>query len=118
MISFTPRRETDYSPEFRIGGSDRLPTGRIKETSLDDLDTTTELDYELDETVRPVSTYMETSVDDEAHHALPPIRSAQSQYIPSPSSRAGQQNDPYRDREADFKALSSRSKSMPLETEM
>lgn len=108
MISFTPQRR-DYSPSF--------PSGRVKETSLDDLDTTTELDYELDETVRPVSTYLETSVDDEARN-LPVLRSAQSQYIHSPSSRAQQQSDPYRDREADFKALSSRSKSMPLETEM
>jgi len=112
MMSFTPQRTE--SPNYRRNGQ----PGRVKETSLDDLDTTTELDYELDETIRPASTYMETSVDDGGGLNLQPLRSAQSQYIPSSVSRAPQQNDPYRDREGDFKALSNRSKSMPLETEM
>jgi len=83
--------------------------GRVIETSLDDL----EVDYELDETIRPVSTYLETNVDDE-NGGMAPLRSAQSQYIPHTSAHRYRNQQ---DRE-DFKALSSRSKSMPLETEM
>lgn len=83
---------------------------RVIETSLDDL----EVDYELDETnVRPVSTYLETNVDD----TMPPIRSARSQFIPTSSSN-GHHNNQHMSHVDEFKALSSRSKSMPLETEM
>jgi len=111
VISFPP---APTRPETELR---HPPTNRVKETSLDDLDRTTELDYELDETVRPISTYLETNMDEDRGY-LPPLRGAQSQYIPSHASRSQQQNDPFRDRESDFKALSSRSKSMPLETEM
>lgn len=103
-------------------GDDKNQTGsrkaRVIETSLDDL----EVDYELDETnVRPVSTYLETNVDD----ALPPVlRGAKSQYIPTTSSSSRgargtiQNQNQKKNHEDEFKALSSRSKSMPLETEM
>jgi hypothetical protein len=93
---------------------------RIIETSLDDL----EVDYELEETIRPVSTFLETNVDVDSetntNNILPPMRSAQSQYIPSASSRRSPQTGGGSSRAPsdDFKALSARSKSMPLETEM
>lgn len=91
---------------------------RVIETSLDDL----EVDYELEETIRPVSTFLETNVDvDEP--ILPPIRTAKSQYIPHMSSSPSQSSSSRAASKRaapseDFKALSSRSKSMPLETEM
>lgn len=80
--------------------------GRIIETSLDDL----EVDYELEETIRPVSTFLETDVD---VGELPPLRGAKSQVIPGQGTSASHPTP-----QDDFKALSSRSKSMPLETEM
>ena len=88
----------------------------VIETSLDDL----ERDYALDETMeRPTSTYLETNVDESPHRAVQPVvgglRSAKSQFIPRERPRAGNNNIR---RHEQFKALSDRSKSMPLETEM
>lgn len=118
MIRFeSPRAEPRHYP---IGfGPPRERTGVI-ETSLDDLDNLEnldqELDYDLDETTRPVSTYLETNMDS-GDVLLPPIRHAQSQYIPSSVSpnRAARSR---REREDELQALTSKSKSMPLETEM
>lgn len=112
----------DPSDENNKSGSRKA---RIIETSLDDL----EVDYELDETnVRPVSTYLETSVDDAL---MPPMRSAKSQFLPTASGGGGGSgsgrgagpaarriNQQRMAHDAEFKALGSRSKSMPLETEM
>jgi len=115
VMSFTSQPET--SPQATMG-DDKNQSGsrkaRIIETSLDDL----EVDYELEETIRPVSTYLETNVDD-----MPPLRSAKSQYIPSsgPSSSGNHSHHnqhTHHHPSDDFKALSNRSKSMPLETEM
>jgi len=110
-VSYFDSPKLDPGDEKNQSGSRKA---RVIETSLDDL----EVDYELDETnVRPVSTYLETNVDD----ALPPIRSARSQFIPTTSSGTGgvsyHHNQPISHVD-EFKALSSRSKSMPLETEM
>jgi hypothetical protein len=89
--------------------------GRIIETSLDDL----EVDYELEETIRPVSTYLETNVDnDNESMMMPPMRAAKSQYMPPTTSSPSSSSRAHQAPSDDFKALSSRSKSMPLETEM